>query len=345
MSENTTPQPAAPPVTTNAQPSAAASGSVQYLRNCSLLIGPAAGGTAIELAASGLRVTFKVTHADVQTPNVLRAKVYNLSAQTQAMIVATYAPSTSPQVILSVSYGENPVQQLFIGTATFYRAGRDNQTDTFFEITAADGDLFYNFGAVNQSLAAGWTQTDLNSAINSSLAQNMIVRGFTAPLPSTAAPRGKVVYGLARDVLRDQSATTGTTWQIQDGKLVTIANNGTLPGQAIVLTRYTGLIGLPQQTQQGITARALINPMIRPGAVVQLDNSAIQLAQQAAGYSAQANQFNAFLSTVTLNPNGFYRVLVADFEGDTRGNPWYVDIICIDVNGTIPPGFDVSNLV
>lgn len=334
MSATTTPPPAANPSDTQ-----------QYLRNCSLLIGPAAGGQALELAASGLRVVFKVKHADVQTPTVLIARVYNLSLTTAQTIMQKFAPTTSPQVILSVSYGKNPPQQLFIGQAFFYRFGRENATDTYFEITAADGDQFYNFGAVNQSLAAGWTQKDLNEAVNSSLAQNMIVRGYTAPLSTQAAPRGKVLYGQTRDILRDQSKTTGTTWQIQDGKLVTIANNSTLPGDAVVLTRYTGMIGLPQQTQQGIQVRALINSQLRPGRVIKLDNSAIQLQAQAAGYSQEANAFNAFLSQVTLNPGGFYRVLVADFEGDTRGTPWYVDLICINVDGTIPPGFDVKNLV
>ena len=58
-----------------------------------------------------------------------------------------------------------------------------------------------------------------------------------------ALPRGKVMYGMARKYMRDTAKQTGTSWSIQDGKVQMVPVRGYLPGEAVVLTAETGLVG------------------------------------------------------------------------------------------------------
>jgi hypothetical protein len=45
---------------------------------------------------------------------------------------------------------------------------------------------------------------------------------------------------------------------------------------------------------------------------------------------------NAFLPRVT--DDGFYRTIVAEHSGDTRGNDFYTDLTCIALDDGVTPG-------
>ncbi len=54
-----------------------------------------------------------------------------------------------------------------------------------------------------------------------------------------------------------------------------IPRQGSRPGGAVVLNSDSGLIGMPTQTTDGIFARCLINPSIKRGSQVQINESDI----------------------------------------------------------------------
>ncbi|MGC8165472.1 hypothetical protein ACP3WT_28400, partial [Salmonella enterica] len=58
------------------------------------------------------------------------------------------------RIVLQAGYAGN-YGIIFDGSVKQVRRGRENQTDTYLDITAADGDSAYNFAVVNTSLAAG----------------------------------------------------------------------------------------------------------------------------------------------------------------------------------------------
>lgn len=49
---------------------------------------------------------------------------------------------------------------------------------------------------------------------------------------------------------------------------------GYLPGEAVVLSAGTGLIGTPKANDKGIEIKCLLNPRLRIGGRVRLDNAA-----------------------------------------------------------------------
>lgn len=294
-------------------------------RKCSLVVGDAAGN-GLELSA--LRVTFTVNKADNQSPAHAVIRVYNLSDDTARTVQKEFT-----RVALQAGY-EGNYGLIFSGTVSQVRKGRENPTDTFLEIVATDGDEAYNFavlGAQNGTgtLARGWSQQTLHDAITQALDPYGVTVGYTPEFGGPAMPRGKVCYGMARDYLRTLADSAGTSWHVADGRLNMVPLAGTLPGEAVVLTRATGLVGMPQQTISGITCRSLLNPRVKHGGQVRLDNASIQTAQVSVAYGA-VNYFPG------LDADGMYKVYAIAIHGDTRGQAWYSDLICAAIDGTAP---------
>lgn len=299
----------------------------QYLRQISLKVGDA--NNAIDL--SELRIRFAVRRGDFRTPNSADIRVYNLNEDTVQRVQKEFE-----RVVLQAGYAGN-YGTIFDGTIKQVRRGRESQTDTYIDITAADGDSAYNFAVMNVTLAAGSTAQDHLEQALASMSSRGITMGETAELSASKLARGKVFYGMTRDFLDILGKTQDVSWSIQDGKLTLIPNNAYLPGEAVVVTAETGMIGLPEQTQNGITVRTLLNPGIRIGKRLQIDNASIQLYRY--GLSLNAAKSNAFVAQQSnVADDGFYKAIVVDHYGDNRGDTWYTDTICLAVDSTIPLG-------
>ena len=104
-------------------------------------------------------------------------------------------------------------------------------------------------------------------------------------------------------------------------------------GGAIELNTNTGLIGMPTLTLGGVLARSLINPQIKVGGSIHIDQSLVQ------GLLPQVNEQGEALpyetgtgDQVSVAADGMYTVRRIDYHGDTRGNPWYMDILALQPN-------------
>jgi len=295
--------------------------SAQFGRKCSVVL--ASGEKAIDLSA--LRVTFHVRQHDLQTPNTCVVRIYNAAADTIRKAQAEFT-----RLVLSAGYQDGPFGVIFDGTIVQTKKGRENATDTCFDIVAADGDEAYNFGVVNGTLAAGVTPNQQIAAIVGAMAQHGVTLGYVPPdLPGEGLPRGKAFFGMAKDALSDIAKTTGTTWSIQNGQVQFLPIGGNLPGPAVVLNSATGMIGIPEQTENGITVRCLINPNLRLGGRIQINNADIQRAQLNPSLSGQLAFDNLQATAPIPDGDGFYTCLVVEHQGDTRGSDWYSDVIAI----------------
>jgi hypothetical protein len=126
---------------------------LQYLRNVSLVIANPSGD-GIEL--SQLRVVFEVKRGDKQTPNSADIRMYNLSQSTaDALRANKNGKPEFTQLTLKVSYGTQPLAQIFWGSITQVRIGREDQRNSYVDFTAADGDEAINFAPTAFTLAAG----------------------------------------------------------------------------------------------------------------------------------------------------------------------------------------------
>jgi hypothetical protein len=304
----------------------------QFGRKVSLIIGQDSGD-ALDL--SQLRIVFFVKRGDTQTPNSAHIRVYNVSDNT-----AQRAESKEfTRVVLQAGY-EGSYGIIFDGSIVQVRRGRENPTDTFLDITAADGDMAYNFAVVNTTLTAGATQSDIIKICADAMAPYGVSVGYIAPdLPTNPLPRGKVLFGMARDHLRTAARSTQSLWSIQDGKLQIVPETSYVPGTVPMINANTGMIGMPEQIQNGIKVRMLLNPSIKIGRLIQLDNSSIQRYEFSLSNDQQAvNRGNALQNKI--NGDGFYYVMTSEIWGDTRGNDWYTEVICLAVDVT--PGLELE---
>jgi len=300
----------------------------QYIRNASLIVADAEGN-GLDLAS--LRIVFKVKKSSAQTPNSAIIRVYNLSDNTAKQIREEFQ-----SVTLQAGYQSN-FGLIFKGNIKQVRFGRENSTDTYVDIAAGDGDQSYNFSTISTTLSAGSQQTDqINAAINT-MTPNGVTTGFIDDIDSIILPRGKVMYGMSRDYLRQSTESTDTTWSIQNEQIQIVKRTSVAPNPVVVLTSKTGLVGVPELTNDGVSARCLLNPLIRIGGIININQR--DIADAKLSNVSNDLQVNSAPQTTA---DGLYRVLVAEFNGDTFGNDWYTDITCISYDNSAPDGEKVS---
>lgn len=312
-----------PAITTYGDDVTAGEDTEQWIRKASLIV-----GTEDALDLSELRFIFRIKRGDTQTPNTLRVRVYNVSEQTALRTMKEFT-----RVVLQAGY-EGNYGIIFDGTIIQVRIGRENQTDTYVDITAADGDSAYNFGFVNTTLAAGATMQDVVDASLKVMEPKGVTKGYMAPLTERRLPRGKVMFGLARDFMAGVARTSQSVWSIQDGKAVMWPETSYNPGDVPEIGPDTGLVGLPEQTSNGITARMLLNPSVKIGTLIRLKNEAIQLYEYSPVADQQAENSRVAMQSA-LQEEGYYYVMLAEHWGDTRGNDWHTEVVCLsaDVSG------------
>ncbi len=307
----------------------------QYLRTCILLVGDRKGDT---LDLSELRIKFSVKRSDSPTPNTADIRIYNLKLETALLIQKEFH-----SVLLQAGYPGN-VGVIFQGNIKQVILGRESAVDTFIDLIAGDGDRAYNFAVVNATLAKGSTQTDqVNAAVNA-MTPKGVTGGHLGTLPTNQLPRGKSMYGGARKYLQSVASTAAHSWSIQNQKVTLIATKAYLPGEAIVMSSTTGMIGTPQQTNIGVNVKCLLNPLINIGGRIQIDNAKIQREklnlEQIALAKGDTKQINQLFPS-RLNADGVYRVYVLEHSGDTRGVDWYTTLTTLNTDVSANPANSV----
>lgn len=302
----------------------------QYLRKINLIVADK-NGSGLNL--SQLRIIFDVKLSDSQTPNTAKIRVYNLS-----QTVASQIQQEFTSITLQAGYESN-FGTIFAGSIKQVIYGSENNVDTFIDISASDGDIAYNYSFVNKSLSAGAKQSDIVTASLASMLANGVGTGYVDDTDSQALPRCKVMYGMSRDYLRKSALNTNTNWSIQAGNYQSVKQTGVLPGNAVVLNSKTGLVYTPNQTNDGIMVQCLLNPNIKIASAIQVNQNDIQaelIEDQTVSGSTQAS------TPSPIAADGFYRVLLAEHTGDTRGNDWYTNITALSMDKTSPQNSQVA---
>lgn len=295
----------------------------QYLREFKLIV---FGSDLNGLDLSQLRCKFVVKRSDTMTPNIADIRVYNVEENTALRIRQEFK-----RVILQAGYKGN-FGVIFQGNIKQVIIGRESATDTYIDIIAGDGDRAYNFSVVNTTLAAGSRLEDQVQASIGAMQSKGVAGGFLGSFGGDALPRGKAMFGNSRNYLRDVAQSTNKTWSIQDEKVTFVSKKSYLPGERVILSSKTGMIGAPQQTNEGVNVKCLLNPMLKIGGRVEIDNKSIErLKINLAVAGSPAN------IPAPLTADGVYYLLVIEHQGDTRGVDWYSNLICLNVDISTNP--------
>ena len=297
---------------------------------------PNSNNSGIDL--SQLRIVFKTFALEADAPPTAIIRVYNLADATAQKVQNEFQ-----YVILQAGYEGSQYGVIFQGSIIRVRKGRESNIDSFVEIMASQLDAFYNYGVVSASLGreqSSWPQQTeaLLKSANDHLESLNLPTLETASIKDTSAlsatggvlPRGKVLFGLARARLTDIAKSTNVSWSIVNGQLQFTKLDDYAPGTAVQLNWQTGVVGVPEATVNGIEVTSLLNPLIQSGTQVQLNNKDVTTTSnlQALGFP----NYTAIQLQALLSADGFYKVIVVEHEGDSRGNPWYTRLICLNLD-------------
>lgn len=305
--------------------------SRQYLRKVGLTV--VTGEQALDL--SEMHIQFNTTQMDVEGgyPPSAWIRVYNLTEETARQVQKEYQ-----RVILQAGYEGGDYGAIFDGTIKHIRKGRLSAKDSFLDISAADGDLA-RYAVVNDTLKAGWNASSVARVINNQTQAKGLSVDEAGLTGGVTGIRGKVLFGLAFARADDLATNQDKTWSIVDGKMVFTSMTGYRAGEVVVLNAGSGLLGVPESTIEGIQARCLLNPKIKMGSRVQIDNGSInQTTVREAGFPRFGDR--PFFASVTAD--GVYRVMVAEHVGDNRGQEWETQLVCLALDPSASPTEAVS---
>ncbi|CDL79909.1 phage protein [Xenorhabdus cabanillasii] len=293
--------------------------SKQWLRECRLIVADEKG-EGIDL--SELKIKFSITRPSFAYPATGIFKIYNLNNETREKI------RKNEYRIIKFSAGyKDHSGQIFAGQIQYTYTGRDSPTDTYVVIQAGDGDQAYNDATVNITISAGYTQQDVDRLMMREIEKYGITFGMRPEFQLNVAPRGKVFFGMHRDEMHILARQNNAEWRYEDGQCHIIPKKTYLT-EAVVLNYQTGLIGMPEQTiGAGINVKCLINPKIRPGTLIRLDNASINEAGKSTGAIASGNDVNEI--PAATDADGDYVVINVSYFGDTREKMYYMELICV----------------
>lgn len=246
----------------------------------------------------GFRVAFRIEKTADQNPNTADITISNLQRSTREKL-----QRPGVQVILEAGY-QNEHQVVFKGDARTISHVHDGPTWTT-RIQCGDGEKALKNARVNESFGPG---TDVREAARKAMeAMGLEMRDAMAALGTggwgAAQERfwhGLSVTGPAGKVLSDALGGSRYRWSIQDGVLQVLADGETTNEEAVLLDRWSGLIGSPELGDNGVLKiRALLNGGLRPGRRVLLESDPFR---------------------------GAFRVETAAHLGDTGGVEWYSEI-------------------
>lgn len=197
------------------------------------------------------------------------------------------------------------------------------------------------FAHTKTTIAAGYTLADLHQVTMQGFNAFGVTQGITGDMPTTVFPRGRVLYGASRNVMGNIAGQCNATWQLVDGQVQMVPDDKFIH-EAVMLNADSGLIGMLQQTMgAGLNVRCLINPNIRINGLIQLDQASVYRAALGNGeiaqspgriYEADDNGNNTLNGTTSqaasVATDGVYIVKAIDYTGDTKGQAWYMDLMC-----------------
>lgn len=273
---------------------------------------------------TGLKAVFNIEKSMSAEPNRSTIQIYNL-----APAIRNFILSDAKRIIIEAGYEDSEQYGLIFDGDIVKAVRRAAQSiDKITEVIAQDGDLFLNSGFISVSYGAGQTTQSVLSQMQGIADDDMAMGNISDNLKGTKLARGKAMFGQPKDYALMLAKTEGALFYVNDRK-INLVKPGDLPeGQIVDLSPSSGLIGTPEQTDDGVTAKCLLNPLLNVNKLVHISNKFVQETKEVG---------KASLSS------GVYRIIKLKHSGDTTGNDWYTEFDAVAQPGTIPLTGDSYN--
>ena len=301
-----------------------------------LTVTPPAGAAGVQLSVGSsawspepMRIVFEVNiNAYASNHSFWTAKIelFNLSAEL-AQAIAAYGQGS--QVILSAGYQNPGPGVIFAGDVYQVLYERPEVVDSkitlmcYTGIPAVMGNFASLRGVAKMTQAA--LVAKMAAGANTPITIDPASQSGIDTLPPTTYPRARPFFGNPHDFINDVSAANNLqSWYGFNGLGISTMSDPNAQ-TTITYTPSSGILGVPQLTQYGVSLIVVLDPRLRvqnPPMQINLSASIIrQLPFEFPGYPA------------LLNPSGNYLVNGLQFRGDSRGNQWETEIAALNALG------------
>ena len=274
------------------------------------------------LDISNLRIVFICEKSTTDTPNYSVISIYNMSQKSISSIKA------GDKVVLEAGYEGGNYGMIFTGQIVQPLLSRESAVDIVLNLIVQDGDVYLTSSFTAQTLSKSATPADVIRVCTNNPAMGISAGMISGKLSKARLPRGKVLFGKSADYLRRVAAGNKSQFYIEDGKVNIVAATDYASNVAVELNPMTGLIGMPEQTDDGVKGQCLINPSIKLNTLIYINSKLVLQKQVEEGETKYAS----------LNTDGVYRIVKLTYEGDTHGENWYCTFEAVTQAGTKPTG-------
>jgi hypothetical protein len=219
---------------------------------------------------TGLRFTFNISKKGKTDENQATIKIYNMSPESRKLCetVTTKLGGGQTHIELRVGYGtkDKPVV-IFRGLSNVVNTY--TTPDWITEFRGLDGSSQYRDFEFEKSYPAGTAI----STIVKDIADASGTKVTTTDKIEGVLPRGRALSGPAKNTIENLQSKYGFEFDVQDEETVVGSGKSKIQDKATVtLARYSGMIGEPQIKGAIVLVSCLLNPAIRPGAIIFLDS-------------------------------------------------------------------------
>lgn len=274
------------------------------------------------LDLSNLRIVFTCEKSTTDTPNYSVISIYNMSQKSISSIKA------GDKVVLEAGYENGNYGMIFTGQIVQPLLSRESAVDIVLNLIVQDGDVYLTSSFTMQTLSKSATPADVIRVCTNNPDMGISAGMISGSLSKARLPRGKVLFGRSADYLRRVAAGNKSQFYIEDGKVNIVAATDYASNVAVELNPMTGLIGMPEQTDDGVKGQCLINPSIKLNTLIYINSKLVLQKQVEEGETKYAS----------LNADGVYRIVKLTYEGDTHGETWYCTFEAVTQAGTKPTG-------
>lgn len=272
----------------------------------------------VNLDVSDLRITFDFDKKIIGLYQSAEVTIYNLSADTETDIF-----KNGNYLTLELGYENGAFGVAFEGFIYQPIRGKEDSCTTFLRLVCIDGYYASAMGICNVVLSAG--QDGLSIAKQVCRSSSIPFDIESGELSGQKTTRGKTISGNPVEILRSIAINNNSAFYFNHGKARISALSKSPPANILSLNAQTGLVGMPQQTDEGIVFTCLINPGIDLDSWVYLNNKLII-----------PNQLEFGVPQTLLDMDGLYRIIGIKGRGDTRGQDWYYECTAINQLSSLP---------
>lgn len=247
-------------------------------------------GNALDV--SDLHCTFNIEKTILMQPNSSVITIYNLNAVTENKIMMS-----GVRVTVEAGYEGSQFGLIFDGDILQTIREKENGNTYKLTIVALDSDRAINFEIANYSIARGQTARDIIEHIASKASTPIPLGSISDKLKGRTLTRGKVMFGKISDYIQQIAESYDLHFYMDNGELNLVSMDELPDGEIFELNPSSGLIGVPSQTDYGLTGQCLLNPQIKLNSLIHINNSLVRAKQ------IEINSNNSAPSVSTTSAN------------------------------------------